>query len=555
MDQLFGRTTGLSAAQDRALRALYRRKVAREQFISPQLARSLTEISHDTGRRLGLLLDRQGTVDKVIVGDARRVFIPELGARRAGSGRFRGVRLVHTSLRPEGLSEDDLTDLALLQLDLVAAIRVLDDGLPGEVQYAYLLPPDGGRVWRTEDVRSVHELPGDFLAFITDLEAQFARSPRLQEIEGAQGAILVGITLRNPRKAKRSLAELERLAHTAGLRVLDRELNRRDKLDGRTCVGNGKLQELMVRSMHLGAEVLLFDRELSPSQLRNIAQLTDLKVLDRTQLILDIFAQHAKSREGKLQVELAQLRYSLPRLAIMPTALSRLTGGIGGRGPGETKLEINRRRAGERITKMQRQLEKLGKQRSLRRSRRKKAGLPQVSIVGYTNAGKSPLLNRLTHSEVLVQDALFATLDPTSRRFRFPEEREIIVTDTVGFIQDLPATLVRAFKATLEELDEAHLLLHVLDASDPEVDHHRESVEEVLTDLGLHERPALLVWNKADATRPEVLDELVREHGGLAVSALTGQGTQELLDRLEYTLFHARAQEAWIADMDTPGAR
>lgn len=542
METLYGKTTGLSPAQSRALRALYQRRVDRQTVVSPQLARSLTELTQQTGRRIGVLLDRRGRVDKVIVGDAHRVFIPDLGARRAGAGRLRGVRLVHTSLRPEGLTEDDLTDLALLRLDLVLSVRALDDGLPGEVAWATLLPPDAGTMWRVEAAPSVHALPTDVLALLAELEAQLARSPRLQEIEGAEGAILVGLTLRDPRGARRSLAELERLANTAGLRVVDTVLHRRDHLDGRTCVGSGTLQQLILRSMHLGAEVLLFDRELSPSQLRNIAQTTDLKVLDRTQLILDIFAQHASSREGKLQVELAQLRYAAPRLAIMPTAMSRLTGGIGGRGPGETRLEINRRRAQERITRVERELRKLAKNRALRRKRRQKVGLPQVSIVGYTNAGKSTLLNHLTRSEVLAEDALFATLDPTSRRYRFPEEREIIVTDTVGFIQDLPRTLVQAFKATLEELDEANLLLHVLDASDPHVDHHRSSVEAILSELHLDNRPVILVWNKADAVETPTLEALVRAHGGLVTSARTGLGTAELLARVEFALFRARRE-------------
>jgi len=492
-------------------------------------------------------------VDKVVVGDAHRVFLPDLGPRRAGAGRFRGVRLIHTSLRPTGLSEDDLTDLALLQLDAVVTIRVLPDGLPGAVQYAYLLPPDASEEpWRVEDVPSVHEWNDDWLAFITDLESQFARSAQLKRVEGAQGAILVGITLRNPREAHRSLLELQRLAQTAGLRILDKELQNRDKLDGRTCIGKGKLQELIIRSMHLGAEVLVFDRELSPSQLRNIAELTDLAVLDRTQLILDIFAQHAKSREGKLQVELAQLRYRMPRLAIMPTAMSRLTGGIGGRGPGETKLEINRRRAQERVTRLERELATLGKNRALRRKRRQRVGLPVVSIVGYTNAGKSTLLNSLTHSDVVVEDKLFATLDPTTRRFRFPEEREIIVTDTVGFIHHLPDTLIRAFKATLEELEEADLLLHVLDASDAGVHRQLLAVNEILADLGLNDRPVQLVWNKADATDPLRLRELLDQYDGLPISALYREGLDRLLDRLERLLFRQGQLEEHDAFQHAP---
>lgn len=544
MDTLFGNTEGLKTHQSRALRGLYRRRVPRADFISAPLARTLTELSRDTGRRIGILLDRQGRVDKVVVGDAHRVFLPDLGARRAGASRFRGVRLVHTSLRPDGLTEDDLTDLALLQLDAVVTIHVRDNGLPGKVQFAHLLPPSPTeeRTTRVVDVPSVQAWDDDWDAFISDLESQFARSPQLQRVEGAQRVILVGLTLKDPRRARRSLDKLERLAQTAGLEVVDAVMQRRDKLDPRTCVGKGKLQELLLRSMHLGADALIFDRELSPSQLRNIATTTELGVLDRTQLILDIFAQRAQSREGKLQVELAQLRYRMPRLAIMPTAMSRLTGGIGGRGPGETKLEINRRRAQERLTRLERQLEKLGKHRATRRKQRERRGIPVVSIVGYTNAGKSTLLNRLTRSEVLAEDKLFATLDPTSRRFRFPQEREILITDTVGFIEDLPQTLIRAFKATLEELELAHLLLHVLDASDGEVEGHMGSVDRILTDLGVDQTPRIIVWNKADIAAPADLDTLVRRHGGIPVSALTGEGMQPLLDAIETLLFRAQAR-------------
>ncbi len=455
------------------------------------------------------------------------------------------MRLILSNLGPEGLTEDDLTDLALLQLDAVATVRVHDDGLPGQIQYATLLPPEEGTegegasdaVWRVEKVPSVHAWHDDFQAFITDLEAQFTKAPQLQQVDGKARVIVVGVTLDDAREAERGMAELERLSDTAGLEVVDRVLQRRQQLDGKFIIGKGKLQELVVRSMHLGVEALIFDRELAPSQLRNIASATDLKVLDRTQLILDIFAQHAESREGKLQVELAQLRYRMPRLAIMPTAMSRLTGGIGGRGPGETKLEINKRRAQERVTRLERQLRKLAKNRKTRRARRKKAGVPVVSIVGYTNAGKSTLLNRMTRSEVLVEDKLFATLDPTTRRLRFPRQREIILTDTVGFIQDLPKTLVAAFKATLEELEEADLLLHVLDASDGDVAHHKRAVDEVLTDLDLADRDTMLVWNKADEADPGVLRELLDTFGGRATSALTGEGFDQLLVAIEQHLF------------------
>ncbi len=480
------------------------------------------------------------------MGDAHQIFIPDLGRARAGGSRFRGVRLVVTHLRGEGLSKDNLTDLSLLRLDAVIALQVGVDGLPGRIDFGHLLPPSSDRddFWHTATVPSVHHWTEDFAAFILDLEDQFSRAWATEATDGGDRAIVIGVGLGDRVEAERSLAELERLAQTAGLTVVDRALQHRRRPDGRYVIGKGKLQDLLLRSMHLGAEVLVFDGELAPSQLRNIATETELKVLDRTQLILDIFAMRATTREGKLQVELAQLRYRRPRLAVMPTAMSRLTGGIGGRGPGETRLEINRRRADERLARIKRQLKRQGKNRAMRRRRRRRVGLPLVSIVGYTNAGKSTLLNRMTRSRVDAEDKLFATLDPTSRRLRFPEEREVILTDTVGFIRRLPKDLVEAFSSTLEEVVEADLLVHVIDGASDEAAVHVVAVERVLAQLGVSETPTLRVVNKIDAVPPERWGTLGAEHDAMICSARTGEGLQELLWELERTLFQQRARQA-----------
>ena len=549
MPELHGNTAGLKTSQVKALKSLYDRRIPQGRFITPELARRLTETSRECRRQVGLLIDRLGIVEKVVVGDAHQVFLPDLGRSRAGSGRFRGLRLVVSHLRGEGLSKDNLTDLTLLRLDAVVVIQAGLDGLPGEVEYATSLPPeevqDAGQIWRIEKRPSVHHWDDDYLLFIQELEARFSRSSRLQTTDGRPKAILIGVSLDRSEEPRRSLEELERLAQTSGLQVADKLLQVRRKPDQRFLIGKGKLQDALLRSMHLGAEVLIFDKELSPSQLRNIATETELKVLDRTQLILDIFAQRATTKEGKLQVELAQLRYRKPRLKVMPTAMSRLTGGIGGRGPGETKLEINRRRADERETRLAKQLKKLGKQRGMRRGRRKKVGLPMVSIVGYTNAGKSTLLNRMTRSTVDAEDKLFATLDPTSRRLRFPEERELILTDTVGFIRSLPKELVEAFRSTLEEVVEADLLLHVVDAGSEEREVHISAVEEVLARLGCQDTPALLVFNKTDSITPLQLEELQHRYpDALYCSAITGEGLQKLMHTLESALWRQRTGAA-----------
>ena len=488
------------------------------------------------------MINRLGEITHVIVGDAHQLFIPDLSRHRAGSRRFRGLRLLHTHLRGEGLTRDDFTDLTLLQLDAIATIQTQTDGLPGPVQMAYLNPDATATddPWLLENIPSIYDWPLRYIDFIEDLETRFSRRDSLHRIDGMEGAILLGVSTGNSTEARASLRELERLATTAGIQVLDKSVQNRKKIDGRFVIGKGKLQQTLIRAMQLHCEILIFDRELTPSQLRNIATETALKVVDRTQLILDIFAQRATSRAGKLQVEIAQLRYRKPRLKIMPTAMSRLTGGIGGRGPGETKLEINRRRADERLTRLERELDRQGKSRSLRRQRRKRAGIPQVSIVGYTNAGKSTLLNRMTRSDVEAEDKLFATLDPTSRRLRFPREREIVLTDTVGFIRNLPRELIEAFRSTFEETLEASLILHVADCGDPELDTHLTEVELTLTNLGAHEIPRILVFNKADTVDSAVLEELRMLHSAHFCSAVTGEGLQELLRMIEQQLFRSQ---------------
>lgn len=545
MQDVHGNLTGLKPSQLKALGNLYRRRLPPQQVFGPDLARSLCELSLDTGRQVGVLVDRSGAVTHVVVGDQRRLFLPDLGRARAGQARFRGLRLLHTHLQGEPLSQDDLTDLSLLRLDLVAVVAVGDGGLPGLVEFAMLVPPDAGGAgpephpYRRWGPLRIHQIDHDFSTLIAELEGAFARvapaATRKEPTDSRPKAILVGVETTSEGTDRR-MAELARLADTAGLRVVDTLVQRRAKVDPRTLVGEGKLQELLVRSMYLQAELLIFDRDLSPAQGRTLADACELKVIDRTQLILDIFAQHAHSAGGRLQVELAQLKYLLPRLNLVQKGLSRLTGGVGGRGPGETKLEIRSRRARDRIAALERQIEDLGRQRAVRRAQRRASGVPVVSIVGYTNAGKSTLLNAMTRSDVLAEDKLFATLDPTSRRLRFPDQREVVVTDTVGFIEHLPADLLRAFTSTLEELQDASLLLHVVDASDPWSALHRDVVEAVLDSLELGGVRRLLVFNKVDVLAPEQREDLVRAHGGVAISARDRVGLDTLLLAIEQQL-------------------
>jgi GTP-binding protein HflX len=484
-----------------------------------------------------VLINRGGQIERVVVGNANRIYLPDLGRSRAGQGRLRGLRWIETDLRGHGLHREDLADLQKLRFDYLLVVGQKSGGdltLTG----AHLVPSSDEHWHDEQQADRIEDLGiGDFGTFVATLEAELATRTRARAgAPGAERAVIVAVGT-GPRQALAvSAAEMKELCQTAGVAVVETVVQRRQALDHRYLIGQGKLEEIVLSALQQDASVLVFDRELTPAQMRSLATTTDLKILDRTQLILDIFAQHAKSLDGKLQVELAQLKYSLPRLSEMTTAMSRLTGGIGGRGPGETKNEINRRRARDRLNALEKQIDTLSRERENRRKLRNKNRLPVVSIVGYTNAGKSTLLNALTRSDVLVENKLFATLDTTSRRLRFPEEREVIVTDTVGFIRDLPKDLRNAFRATLEELSDADVLLHVIDVSDGDRDDKAAAVDAILGEIGLDDVPTLRVWNKQDSAHPLAVVK-ARKSGGVVISATTGQGLPELLDAIRHCLW------------------
>ena len=534
----------MKASTKRSIQRLYRRRVEPRLVISPELATQLCRLAQECRRQLGVLLDRRGQVDHVIIGDATKLWLPDVGRLRAGRGRMRGLRLVHTHLRQEALSPDDFTDLSLLRLDMVAAITMDKGGRPNWLHCAHLLPENvGGNLWRQLEQISVHDQELDFLELIRSLEDEFARASRVQVADqGKDRALLVHIQLTRAqpfRSEETCLAELRQLCATAGVTVLDEVIQRRARPDPRFVLGRGKVEELVQRANQLGAELLIFDLPLTPAQARAISELTELKVIDRTMLILDIFAQRARSRDGKIQVELAQLNYTMPRLVGKGTMMSRLMGGIGGRGPGETKLEVDRRRIRARISRLEAQIEQLSRRRELRRSRRQNRKLPVVSILGYTNAGKSTLLNTLTRSSVMVEDKLFATLDPKSARLRFPREREVILTDTVGFIHDLPEELFNAFRATLEEVSRADLLIHLVDLSDPDHVEQMNAVRRIVGEMGLAERPTLMVYNKVDRLgRDGVAARLASTgQGGICISATRPTSVVPLLSAMERSLW------------------
>ncbi len=535
MKKIHGNIEGLKSNQLRRIEHLYRRRVPPRFLATQDLVREMTGLSHEIHRQIGVLIDRQGRVSHVIVGDDVKIVIPDTDDYRSMPGRLKGLRCVHTHLKDEPLTTDDATDLSLLRLDMMAAVTMTADGLPRRVHVGHILPGSTDKApYQLLDPLRPSELDIDCLRTIRALEAEMAGVRALYEAgSGRERALLVSVTTRPRQVAEDSLAELKELVRSAGIQVADTILQQRKKPDPRFLIGRGKLQELVILALQKGVSLLIFDQELNPSQIRSITEGTDLKVIDRTQLILDIFAQRARSREGKLQVELAQLKYLLPRLVTKNTAMSRLTGGIGGRGPGETKLEINRRRVRDRIKRLGDELQTVRKQRRQQKSQRNKKGLPVISIIGYTNAGKSTLLNTLTHSDVAAENRLFATLDPSSRRLRFPRDIEVIITDTVGFIQDLPQDLMVAFRATLEELESADLLIHVVDISNPRFEDQIKSVERILADLELDAIPTIRVLNKKDRVEPETVDALCRTHDAIAVSATDRATLMPLIRQME----------------------
>ncbi|MCI5065503.1 GTPase HflX [bacterium] len=549
-----GELRGLAPSQIRQAEKLFRRSIPAEEVVTVALAREIAQVAQSLGRRVGVLLSRAGKVEKVILGTREILYLPDLGRYRLGKGRLRRLRLIFSDLSKgeedgaASIPSDIYTDLEKLRLDAVVGVR--ENAGEVAVSYAYLqdVPGVDEDPFVTEEHLRFQEGRFSFLEVMQTVEYELDRAQaRSRGEKQKNGAVIIGVYPKQESRWEESVLELQELARTAGLPILDTVVQRRTP-DPKTLVGRGKLEELVLRCLRLEAEVLLFDGELKPFQWRIITNMTELKVLDRSMVILDIFAQRAKSSDGRLQVELAQLKYNLPRLVEKDVGLSRLVGGIGGRGPGETKLEISRRRARDRIRDLEKRIEKLRNQRELRRKRRKSVPVPLIAIIGYTNAGKSTLFNALTASTELAEDKLFATLEPSQGRCVLPPtEAEslaggygtpVVFTDTVGFIRDLPDELRNAFRATLEELYEADLLLHVVDSSSPYAEEQLHAVERVLEEMELRHLPRIVVWNKSDLLQatPERRDELQELAEGVFASAMERQGIVELTERLRAVL-------------------
>ncbi len=539
-------TSNLKNSQIKRLSNLYRRRLRPETPVSLEYARDLGELALELRKNVSTLVDRRGRVVTVAVGDAAETPLPSLGGE--AESRLYGLRLIHTHLKPGGLSDNDLSTLFLNRLDAVVAVDVQANSRGhteiGEVHMALVAPPGAEEEdWILDPPMSVRDAEQiDILERIRALEEELTRSATARETtrSSSERAVLVGLnTGESTFESEARLAELGELARSAGATVAVTSKQQRASPDPRTLIGRGKLQELVSQAYHEDADLLVFDRELNPAQAREIEDETKLKIVDRTQLILDIFAQNARGREAKVQVELAQLQYQVTRLTGRGRTMSRLGGGIGSRGPGETKLEVDRRRIRDRITTLEGNVAEISQRRAQSRKGRTKAGVPVVALVGYTNAGKSTLFNALAKADVLSQDRLFATLRPTTREGWLPALGEwggkVLYTDTVGFIRDLPDELLDAFRATLEELHDADLLLHVVDAATPGAPDRAEAVDRILDELHV-EVPRQIVLNKADLTDAVTLRELCGRFGARGVSAQTGAGLDELKALLAKTL-------------------
>lgn len=534
INQINGNTEGLKKSHLERLKGLFSLKTARDQFVSADIVEELTSVTLEINREVAVYINRSGKVVDVSVGDNATVTLGEVVGRRS-SDRLSGIRCIHT--HPQGspaLSDVDITAMEQLNLDAMAALGVQ----PGQAPGICVAINNMGNHGLPDNYTVVGPLSADKVVGSNELMqniliADKRSRPSAHEIKDnlEEKAILCAVQRpgENLDAVHDSLDELAQLAKTAGVVVLHRVIQPRSRPDTATYIGRGKADEVRLQAQVLGANVIIFDSELSPAQLRNLEETTGIKIVDRTALILDIFAQRARTMEGKLQVELAQLNYLLPRLTGMGTALSRLGGGIGTRGPGETKLEVDRRRIRKRISDLNRSLEQVKKNRNLHRMNRKNTPIPVVSLCGYTNSGKSTLLNRLTNSDVLAEDKLFATLDPTTRRLNLPDNKEVLLSDTVGFINKIPHHLIAAFRATLEEVQEADVLIHVVDISHPAMEKQVDAVLKLLAELNIADKPMITVFNKIDKLADPLKIEMLKKRvaRSIFVSALTGAGLED----------------------------
>jgi GTP-binding protein HflX len=532
---LYGNLNNIKQSALRRLEKLLYKRYRSDTIASIELLKIISDISSDIKRQIGLLLDRKNTIQYIIIGSNKNIIIPQLERFSVIPGKLRGLRLIHTHLYNEDLSKEDINDLLYLRLDSISAVLVNLRGLPYKITTAYISPLNE-KQWELLPQNDPYNIDINFVEFINEIEKSINKTKAIQNIYEIK-ALCIGV-YENKNIALDSLAELKELSNSAGISIYNTFYQINKHHHPKYVIGKGKLKELIIDALQYGVNLLIFDNSLTPNQAKAISQCTEMKIIDRNQLILDIFAKRAKSNDGKLRVELAQLKYILPRLSVKDDSLSRLTGGIGGRGPGETKLEIDRRRVYERITLLTKKLKKIEQNRHVQRKKRSNESLPIVSVVGYTNAGKSTLINSLTKTNNYADDKMFATLSPVSKRLRFPEEKEIIINDTVGFIKDLPEDLKGAFKSTLEEIYDSWLIVQLVDASDSNYAKKINSVDLILEELSLNNIKRLLVFNKIDLLEQSTIKFLKETYkNALFISAYDTKTFKPLLNNIFYTIF------------------
>lgn len=541
MREIKGNIKGIRDSVIAELQKLY--DMQSPQLVSQELAVKLADITEYINREISVYITRSGQIIEIAVGDNATVELPSFSGRR-GAGRLSGIRCIHT--HPGGnpyLSGVDISALKNNKYDAMVAIGVVSpDFTKSELTFGLITGIDSNENYTAEcyGPYSIEDAENiNFVNTVSTIERILDKQTGTASLQVmSERSILIGMEWgRNDSlwTVDDSLEELKQLADTAGATVIKKFIQKRPKPDPAFFIGRGKVQELALYAQQENIDLCIFDDELSPAQQRNIESVMGIRILDRTALILDIFAQRARTNEGKLQVELAQLQYTLPRIMGKGLMLSRLGGGIGTRGPGETKLEVDRRRIRDRIAFIKDQIEKVKAVRSLHRSKRKKNNVFEVSLVGYTNAGKSTLLNTLTNSDIYAKDQLFATLDPTTRQLTLPNKQEIIITDTVGFIQRLPHQLIAAFRSTLEVVTEADLLVHVIDVSHELYKEQAAAVHEVLKEIGAETKPVITVYNKIDKLPPDskLADRLTLEEDTVCISAAKKLNLEALQQMIE----------------------
>ena len=566
MKEVLGNLKGVRNSTLEELQSIYELKLASGQLLTSELAVKMAQVTQFINREVSVYVSRSGQVMSVAVGDSGTVDLPAVEGARRGSSRLSGVRCIHT--HPGGnpaLSGVDISALKSNRFDTMIAIGVADEAASSTVTFGMITGIDESEQFLVDNEGpfTLEEAENIYFPNLVALVERMlsSQSGGASLAQTQERAILVAMEYNNMPSTlgwtmEDSIEELKQLADTAGAEVIAKFMQKRPKPDPGYFIGRGKVQELALYVQQENIDLCIFDDELSPAQQRNIEQAMGIRVLDRTALILDIFAQRARTNEGKLQVELAQLQYAMPRIMGKGLSLSRLGGGIGTRGPGETKLEVDRRRIRDRIAYLKDCIEKVKNVRVLHRAGRDKADVPIVSLVGYTNAGKSTLLNTLTNSDIYVKDQLFATLDPTMRQLDLPDKQQAVLTDTVGFIQRLPHQLVAAFRSTLEEVVEADILLHVIDVSHELYKEQSNAVYQVLEQIGAQDKTIITVYNKIDRL-PEgsaLVERLSQEENSICISAKAGINLDKLLALIADNLKMKAVEEYFIIPYDASAA-